>query len=886
MSRAIEVQPCFNQDELSQLSDQATTNRLEIEAWAEGESIQFDTSAVSHILAGQVAGSEDSETDNELLYAAVSGNLDGLRGWISRLGSAPEAGPKLTRTFLSAVGEAPIAALQLLVTSNVVDLLAQDEINGRNCLHEAAIAGREDVLMMGIQAGVDVSTKDVYGRMPLHYACMHGQVAMITQLLQQNLDTINDPDHDRFTPLVQGIVHRQLECVHQLLQSGAQIEPQSDNDHIPLNLACQYGAQEIVQMLLERDARVLPDADGLFPQHLVARSHEHADILLLLESHGADLDQRDKLYQWTPLFHAASEGCTSTLKILLDKGVEVDVEDEKGLPAMYYAAWEGHLECVQLLDQAAHRKPQSTTPEIKRLGPQDPGSSMPSAMSIEHDGIPDLELPPPIIPLRRYGHNFLDSKAFIQISFDPAPLEGGFDAILFYHDNKYPAARLTISSKSSDLIPRNVALPLQEEDSRRMSFQVEHLEAFTLEFDIYPTFGARRIAHGVALPDIFTAEGSSKGRCVVPLFDPRLRVIGRIAFQFQVLKPCSFPGAPIELTGAGPMETYWKAMTQDTHQPDSLVIGSSLSGEYLQLFVQLTADCVPVLYPRWGISGSHPKNVPVGRLTLTEFQALGPRGAAEQLAKAVGTASHTLDMGALHKLLAEGHFTLADALEQLPQSVNVVLNVLYPSSEIEQRLGFGKALNINDFADAVLCVVFDHARRTKGSDTSGFVRSIAFASWNADICTALNWKQPNYPVLLCNNSGTDVIGSDANTMPATSAPDNSITGPAVDNDGRVSISVKEAVRIAQSNNFMGLVCSSKLLVSGPSRAPKAEDQANISQNSVPALSHTIKVAGLVLVSDTSFDADYARSRSFAMPSGVDGLLKANGVMRFNNTVDM
>jgi hypothetical protein len=31
------------------------------------------------------------------------------------------------------------------------------------------------------------------------------------------------------------------------------------------------------------------------------------------------------------------------------------------------------------------------------------------------DGIPDLELPPPIIPLRRYGHNFLDKKVFIQL---------------------------------------------------------------------------------------------------------------------------------------------------------------------------------------------------------------------------------------------------------------------------------------------------------------------------------------------------------------------------------------------------------------------------------------------------------------------------------------
>jgi hypothetical protein len=32
--------------------------------------------------------------------------------------------------------------------------------------------------------------------------------------------------------------------------------------------------------------------------------------------------------------------------------------------------------------------------------------------------------------------------------------------------------------------------------------------------------------------------------------------------------------------------------------------------------------------------------------------------------------------------------------------------------------------------------------------------------------------------------------------------------------GRTTTSVKEAVRIAQSNNFMGLMCSSRLLVSG------------------------------------------------------------------------
>ncbi|KAK5001328.1 anaphase-promoting complex subunit Apc3, partial [Elasticomyces elasticus] len=37
LSRAVEVQPCFNRDIISSLSDQATTSLLEIGAWSEGE---------------------------------------------------------------------------------------------------------------------------------------------------------------------------------------------------------------------------------------------------------------------------------------------------------------------------------------------------------------------------------------------------------------------------------------------------------------------------------------------------------------------------------------------------------------------------------------------------------------------------------------------------------------------------------------------------------------------------------------------------------------------------------------------------------------------------------------------------------------------------------
>ena len=287
---------------------------------------------------------------------------------------------------------------------------------------------------------------------------MHGRLDMMEALLVANPAAIDLIDHDNFTPLIHAIIHGHLECAAMLLVRNARLDPLKDNDHVPLNLACEHGSLEIVELLLRHGAKIMPDAEGLYPQHLVARSGQTPQLLLLLQSFGADLDQIDKLYSWTPLFHAASEGNVLSMQTLLDVGVRADILDEKDLSAMYYAAWEGNLECMRLLSslsRPARVPPANITPQMM---PQ-LTSSAPMPMSHDIDGIPDFSLPPPIIPLRRYGHNFLDTKTFVQISFD----EGDEKPMVFFHDSKYPAARLTISSKLSDLIPKNILLPFQED---------------------------------------------------------------------------------------------------------------------------------------------------------------------------------------------------------------------------------------------------------------------------------------------------------------------------------------------------------------------------------------------------------------------------------------
>lgn len=644
--------------------------------------------------------------------------------------------------FLAAINDFSDDVLSILLDTNLIDIHAEDDINERNCLHEAAISGRMFVFRAGLERGVDVSLSDVYGRIPLHYACMHGRVDMVRTLIDAGISTIDVMDHDNFTPLIHSIIKDQLPCVEQLLQHNARINPSSESDHIPLNLACQHASLSIVRLLLQMNAHILPDAEGLYPQHLVARSCRSSDVILLLKSHGADLDQKDKLYQWTPLFHAASEGCVDCMRTLLESNVDPEQLDEKGFPAMYYAAWEGHLECMLLLWSRRSSASSAKSPldilnghKLRNLEQNvSPFSEDPKLTPNECDGIPDLSLPPPIIPLRRYGHNFLDTKTFVQIFFDQP---SSSEPIAFYQAGRYAAARLTISSKLSDLIPRNVMLPIQE-DSRILSFQVDRLDNFAIDFEIFPTFGSKVVAKTVALPDIFMGD---EGSCCLPLFDPRLRAIGEIRFKFQVIRP--YHGDPLEITH---FATYWKATSALDSEHNGLITGSSLSGDYVQIFIQLTRDGVPILYPEFTIN-HYGIDVPVCRLSLKEFQAIGVErlGQKSTVEKSLLESLEAMsldDLAQVHRVLATSFLTLQDVLDHLPTSIHLALCVLYPSKFEKVSLGLEPLAGLNKFADALLTQVFNHARVSKEMNPN-FMRSIVFNSYNPDICIALNWKQPN-----------------------------------------------------------------------------------------------------------------------------------------------
>lgn len=189
LSRAVEVQPFFNATVISELSDQATTSLQELGAWSDGIQVNFQSSG--HVVTSQhFMGTDEGDADTLLLETVITGNLEILRELLAKMQSVNGSNEgdssltdRFTRTFLAAIHEAPWQSLQVLLDTGLVDLNSYDDINERNCLHQAAIYGRQHVLEWGLKAGVVVDRTDVYGRVPAHYASLHGRLDMLESLI-------------------------------------------------------------------------------------------------------------------------------------------------------------------------------------------------------------------------------------------------------------------------------------------------------------------------------------------------------------------------------------------------------------------------------------------------------------------------------------------------------------------------------------------------------------------------------------------------------------------------------------------------------------------------------------------------------------------------------
>jgi CDK inhibitor PHO81 len=517
--------------------------------------LRFEGPAANDIFAQQVLAERTAligplrDLENNLRKAVATDDVSAIADCVRYSDAlAQQNGGKtnVARILWNIIIEASSELADLIFSSLSCsfDFQFVDDINGRTCLHEAAIAGSLSLVDLCIQKGVRVEKTDLYGRTALHYASMHGRPTVCQRLLAAGLPP-NTLDRDNYTPLVYATMRGSVDCVRVLLDEGhVSVEPTPLGDLIPLSLASQSGHVDVVSLLLEHGAHCLANSNGEYPMHLAAREGHPEVCKYFLHLEGWDVP--DKYYEWTPLFHAARYGRAACVQILLDAGARLDARDELGHLAVHYAAWYGHHECLSLLLDATKNNPSIGPLTIHNESPLSDFGAPRETMEI--DLIPSLSLPPPIMPHRVYGHNYLDRSNLVQVTIGRSSGgRGAGPSVRLHHrlinpalEDEYilasaPLKLVMTTSPSVNSAPYCISLP-QRDQKGVFSFQISSVDTLSLEFSVYPNFGTKTIGRAVALPSLF--EGIENNQAfTLPILDTRLHVIGEVNNSFIL----SFP---------------------------------------------------------------------------------------------------------------------------------------------------------------------------------------------------------------------------------------------------------------------------------------------------------------------------------------------------------
>ena len=463
------------------------------------------------------------------------------------LAQQPGGRTNVTRILWKTVIDSPreFADLILSLASNLFDFNFVDDINGRTCLHQAASVGMLRLVNICLENNVPADKADAYGRSALHYAAMNGHAAVCRRLLGVGV-RVDLVDKDNLTPLIHATIKGSLECVRVLIDEAASPTnpPFANTDLSPLSLASRAGHLDVVTFLIEVGAENKPNSNGQYPIHLAAKEGRVGICRFLIRRDGWDLP--DKYHEWTPLFHAARFGHAECLRLLLEAGARVRIADELGQLPIHYAAWYGHNECVALLLESSQGSLTTYQTPKSDFSP----ASTNEDPSEDVDVIPSLSLPPPIMPYRFYGHNYLDKNCLVQITIggkvhgrtttesEPVKLYPSFMAAGDQENylNSSPLFKLVITAvPDATSGPFSIPLPLRSRPPS-FAFRASSIDSLRLDFSLYPNFGTKTLGRAIALPALLKKE--DKARYVLPILDHKLHLIGEVrnaVFQGRVL---------------------------------------------------------------------------------------------------------------------------------------------------------------------------------------------------------------------------------------------------------------------------------------------------------------------------------------------------------------
>jgi len=209
-------------------------------------------------------------------------------------------------------------------------------------LHVACAMGRTDAVAQLLLFDADIDAKDDSGDTPLSVAAANGWDDVVRLLLERGADT-GALNHCEQSPLHVAAAHGGASVVSLLLYHESRSGRLSTDVLMPLRVAIRSGNEEVVHSLLRHCQEI--DASGR-----TSRSASIDETTTGGDEYAAENAVPRLSAKGYRLIHLATKsGCSTTVRLLLDNGADVNGTAEKQVTALHIAVAEGNTRIAKLL---------------------------------------------------------------------------------------------------------------------------------------------------------------------------------------------------------------------------------------------------------------------------------------------------------------------------------------------------------------------------------------------------------------------------------------------------------------------------------------------------------------------------------------------------------
>jgi ankyrin repeat protein len=277
-----------------------------------------------------IISSKLTEAENKVLEALKENNVSKL----DKLDELDDSSSIINALLIKALSSGKWDIAKEFLNNHTIDFNYED-MDGKAALHIAASIGNLEAIQLLFSKGANINASDEVSYKAIHYAAEKGKVDAIKFLLKHG-----HPRASYESALYFAVKSMNVEAVELFLKHGVDVNARVSTPNgckRPLDIAAQYEALDIVELLLANNAGI----DGVGSNFL--------KVTALLQA----AEDPNKL-----LLTGATESNLTKVKIALGRGADFELIDpETGKTTLELAQKSNNPEIVELLEYTANCLP-------------------------------------------------------------------------------------------------------------------------------------------------------------------------------------------------------------------------------------------------------------------------------------------------------------------------------------------------------------------------------------------------------------------------------------------------------------------------------------------------------------------------------------------------